>query len=169
MDVRETIENRLEIREYSDEPVDDGPKRTILDAGRLAPSGKNFQHWRFVLVDEGDALRELADRSDTGDWIDGAAFAVVVTTDPQYPWHEIDAGRAVTYMQFAAWTEGVGSCIFTGYDGDDVRELFDIPSDRAVPLVAGFGRPARSVAGRKSREPLEAVACDGAYGEPFER
>lgn len=112
MDVSEAIETRLECRDYTDEPVDDETTRRILNAGRLAPSGKNVQHWAFILVDAPEALDRLASISTTGQWVSNADFAICILTDPEYSYHEIDAGRAVTNMQFEAWNRGIGSCIY---------------------------------------------------------
>lgn len=42
MNVTEAIETRLEIRDFAHETVEEATKRAILDAARLAPSGKNL-------------------------------------------------------------------------------------------------------------------------------
>jgi len=171
MDVTEAIATRLELKEYADEPVDAGTKRAILDAARLAPSGQNRQHWRFILLDDPDDLDRLAELSPSGQWIRGVDFAVLVLTDPTYRPHELDAGRTVTHMQLEAWHRGVGSRIYTGVDEAAARDWLGYPEDREVTLVVGFGRPTRPVAsfqGRKDRQPLEDVAFHGAYGHPLD-
>jgi len=50
MDVLEAIAGRRSIRAFRDEPIPDETLRTILTAGTQAPSGKNRQPWRFVVV-----------------------------------------------------------------------------------------------------------------------
>lgn len=165
MDVEDAIETRIEIREYTDEPVDDPTKRAILDAGRLAPSGRNLQHWRFVLVDDESRLADLASASPSGSWIAGADFAVAICTD--YKHGGIDAGRAVTHMQLLAWDRGVGSCIYT-VESAEAYELLEVPAGYDLTLVAGFGYPIADVAGRKDREPLSSVAFQGSFGSELE-
>jgi len=167
MDVSEAITTRLEIRQYADEPVDAETKRAILNAARLAPSGKNLQHWAFVLVDEPAAVTELAELSTTGSWVEDAAFAVVVLTDPTYGYHAIDAGRAVTHMQLEAWTHGVGSCIYTGFDEPGMQAFLDYPDRLTATLVAGFGRAPRPLStfiGDKARDPLDELVHHGRFG-----
>lgn len=166
MDVREAVETRLEVREYSDEPVPEETTRAILDAGRLASSGKNLEHWRFILVDDADALDRLGDLSPTGSWIADAAFAVVVCTDPSYAFHKIDAGRAVTHMQLVAWEDGVGSCIYT-VDQPAVNDALEIPDEYALTAVVGFGYPTQDITGIKQRQPLEDIAYHGTFGTPL--
>ena len=167
MDVREAIETRIEVREYSDEHVPDELKGEILEAGRLAPSGRNTQHWRFLLVDDEEDLAELADRSPSGSWIAHADFAVVICTDPAYDFHHIDAGRAVTHMQLLAWERGVGSCIYTT-DAEAVEEFLNVPEAYDLTLVAGFGYPDREIQGAKDRKPLEELAFGDRFGESLD-
>lgn len=50
MDVRQAISGRRSIRRFRDEPLADEQVRAILEAGTQAPSGKNRQPWRFVVV-----------------------------------------------------------------------------------------------------------------------
>jgi nitroreductase len=172
MDVTRALETRIEVRRYTDEPVDGETKRAVLDAARGAPSGKNLQHWRFVLVEDGEDLDRLAELSTTGEWIDGADFAVVVLTNPEHYYHEIDAGRAITHMQLAAWEAGVGSCIYTGYDDAGMHEFLDVPAELAVTAVVGFGDPkfdVDAVEGRKDRDPLSSVVHQGRFGNPLKR
>lgn len=168
MEITEAVKHRVEVREYADRPVEEDAKRAILDAARLAPSGKNSQHWRFLLVDDADDVQRLADLSTTGGWVGDAAFAVVVLTDPGYPYHELDAGRAITHAQFAAFDRGIGSCIYTGLDDAGMRDEFGIPDEYAVTAVVGFGYPEGSGEGRKRRRALGEVAFRGRFGEPFE-
>lgn len=166
MQVGDVIETRIELREYAEETVDRETRRRVLEAARLAPSGHNSQHWRFVLVDE-DQDR-LAESSTSGGWVAGADFAVIVLTDPERPYHRIDAGRAITHMQFVAWDAGVGSCIYTGVDEAAMRAEYDIPDEYEVTAVVGFGYPPREIRGDKERRPLAEIAFEGSFGEPFE-
>lgn len=166
MEVADAIETRLEVREYADRPISDADLRAVLEAARLAPSGKNHQHWHFVVVGDDAAIDRLAELSTSGSWIAGAAAAVVVLTDPTYPYHGIDAGRAITHAQFAAFDRGIGSCIYTGFDESGIREAFGVPDDLAVTAVVGLGYPADGGRGRKRREPLSSVAHGGRFGEP---
>lgn len=170
MDVTDAIETRLEVREYRDEPVDDGTKRRILNAGRLASSGSNRQHWRFLLVDDDDELDHLAELSSTGAWVAGADFAVVILTDADYPPRGIDAGRALTYMQLTGWDAGVGSCLYT-VNNPALYDGLEIPDDFELTAVLGFGFPTfdvEDVRGVKDRRPLEEVAYHGRFGTRLE-
>lgn len=50
MNTQEAIKARRSIRKFKDEPVPEDEIRALLQAATLAPSGKNRQPWRFVVV-----------------------------------------------------------------------------------------------------------------------
>jgi len=50
MQTLEAIAQRRSIRKFTDTPVADETIRELLHAATLAPSGKNAQPWRFVVV-----------------------------------------------------------------------------------------------------------------------
>ena len=52
MNTLEAIAGRRSIRKFRDDPVPDEAVETILNAAIQAPSGRNRQPWRFVVVKE---------------------------------------------------------------------------------------------------------------------
>jgi nitroreductase len=170
MEAYDCVTTKLDVRNYSSKNVASEVIARVLEAGRLASSGINSQHWRFILVRNRESLKRLARVSSTGKWVEGANFAVIVLTNPRYAFHTIDAGRAVEDMQVAAWNDGVVSCVFTGIGADALRKDFDIPKELSPTIVVGFGHPARKLTGkRKNRKPLKEVAFLEKYGSPFDQ
>jgi nitroreductase len=170
MDAFECVATKLDIREFSTKKVTADVKLKVLEAARMAGTGMNLQHWRFIVVQERDALKRLAADSPTGAWVGNAAFAVIVLTDPKYGFHLIDAGRAAQNMEIAAWNEGVVSCIYTGINEDALRRDFGIPNELRPSVVVGFGYPTRKLTGKKkNRRPLEEVAFLETYGHHLDR
>ncbi len=167
--VSDLIRTKLDYRSFADRPVSWEDKLAVLEAGRMAGTGMNTQHWRFILVDDKGDLAKLADYSITGKWVKDAAFAVVVLTNPTYPWHLLDAGRAITNMMLDAWGRGIISCICTSYDEKAIKTLLGVPAEYAVAGFIGFGYPPRRIIGRKKRLPLEQVAYYGRFGGPIRR
>lgn len=168
MDAYDVVITKRDVRQFSSREVPEEIKRRVLEAGRLSGTGKNVQHWRFVLVNSKENLMSLAEASTTGMWVQGANFAVVILTDPKLGFHKIDAGRAAEDMQLAAWSEGVVSCIYTGIKEQEMREGFDTPEELSPTIVIGFGYPATKITGRKkNRKPLQEVAFSEKYGNPL--
>jgi nitroreductase len=58
MNTLDTIAARRSIRAFQDKPVPEEVVRQILTAGTQAPSGKNRQPWRFIVV-QGEARAEM--------------------------------------------------------------------------------------------------------------
>jgi nitroreductase len=163
MDVFVGIATKLDVREFNPQAVSNEIKQSVLEAARMTGTGLNTQHWRFILVEGKENLKKLAGDSTSGGWVASANFAIIVLTNPKYNFHMIDAGRVAQNMQLAAWNRGVASGLFTGVR-EGLRSDFGVPKELSVTIVVGFGYPARKLAGRKSRMPLEELVYYGRYG-----
>lgn len=166
MDAFECIRTKLEVREFSTRDVPSEIKLKILEAARLTGTGLNTQHWRFILVDNKQNLKKLAEDSTSGNWVAGANFAIIVLTNPKYNFHLIDAGRVLQNMQLAAWNNEVGSGLFTGVREEKFRSDFGIPKELSPTVIVGFGYPAMELTGkRKNRLPLNKLVYYEKYGD----
>jgi len=155
LETYKTILTKLDVRQYDSKKVPAEVKLRVLEAARATGTGMNKQEWRFILVQEKEMIKKLAEDSTSGGWVAGANFAVIVLSDPTLGFHGIDAGRAVQNMELAAWDQGVISGIYTGIKDEKMRKDFAIPSTlKAVVVVrlrlavdrAGFHRQVREQA-----------------------
>ena len=168
MDAYTCIATKLDVKDFNSKNVPADVKLKVLEAARLTATGMNVQHWRFILVQGHDELKRLAEDSSTGAWVEGSNFAVIVLTNPKYPFHLIDAGRVAQDMQLAAWNFGVASRVYTGVRDELIRRDFNIPSEQNPSIVLGFGYPAKKIIGRKNRKPLNEIVFLGKYGNRFD-
>lgn len=168
MDAYTCIATKLDVKDFNSKNVPADVKLKVLEAARLTATGMNVQHWRFILVQGHDELKRLAEDSSTGAWVEGSNFAVIVLTNPKYPFHLIDAGRVAQDMQLAAWNFGVASRVYTGVRDELIRRDFNIPSELNPSIVLGFGYPAKKIIGRKNRKPLNEIVFLGKYGSRFD-
>jgi len=169
MDAYSCVISKLDVREFGPTSVPAELKLKILEAARSTASGMNLQHWCFIVVQGPDELKKLADESTTGTWVAGCNFAVIVLTNPKYPFHLIDAGRVVQDMQLAAWNFGVASGVYTGVREETLRKDFNIPREMNPSIILGFGYPGRKISGkRKNRKPLSDLVFLGKYGNRFD-
>ena len=165
MDAFECIATKLEVREFSTQDVPPEIRSKILEAARLTGTGMNTQHWRFILVEKKDNLKELAEDSTSGSWVADANFALIVLTNSKYGFHLIDAGRVLQNMQLTAWNQGVGSGLFTGIREEKLRSDFRIPSELSPSVTIGFGYPVSKLTGkRKNRLPVHELVYYEKYG-----
>jgi nitroreductase len=63
MNVLEVIKKRRSIRKYKKDPIPEEALSRVLEAARLAPSGKNFQPWKFIIVKDKSLKEKLAQAS----------------------------------------------------------------------------------------------------------
>lgn len=165
MDTFECIATKLEPTEYAKKSVPTEVKKKVLEAARLTASGVNYQHWRFVLIQDPTMVKKLADDSTTGHWVAAADFAVLVLTNPKYNFHAFDAGRVVQDMELAAWNYGVTSRVFTGFDKERMARDFGLPGELNITVAVGFGYPAKKLLGKKNRMSLAELAFLDRYGQ----
>ena len=59
--VIEAIKKRRSIRAYEDRAISRDILEAIIDAGNWAPTGANFQPWRFVVVEDPGFRQKLSD------------------------------------------------------------------------------------------------------------
>jgi nitroreductase len=163
MDTFECIRKRRDIRSYIKKDVPDDTIKKIIEAGRLAPSAMNSQPWHFIVIRNKETLKELGQFCLSGRFIVDASFAVVVVTDPENKWHEIDGARAVQNMALAGWNEGVGCCWIGAIDREKVKEKLNIPKNLHVLTILPFGYPEEFTVRRKKvrKSPEEVFHWEG--------
>jgi len=132
------IASRRETREYADRPISEEVVRTILDAGRLAGSGKNRQPWRFLRVESESARERLAEAVFAPENVRGARLVVAIIGRSS-----LDTGRCAQNMLLAAWNAGVGSCPNGQKDPEAARTALGLGADDEIAIVLTFGYPVR--------------------------
>lgn len=163
----EIVVSKLDIRQFKDIDISNEIRLKILESARQVGTGLNSQHLRFILIDSKDMLQLLAEDSTSGGWVSGANFAIMILTNSDYGFKMLDAGRAVQNMQLVAWSEGVGSGLFTGIRDEKMRTDFNIPEDLDIAVIVGFGYPSRKLTGmKKNRMSMNNILYHQRYGNP---
>jgi len=164
MELKEIITKRRSVRAYEDKPVPEESLRNILEAARLAPSARNNQSWKFVVVREDKRRQELTQAADREFVAEAPVVIAAVATDPErimaceVPSYAVDLSIAVTHMILAAVDEGLGTCWLGAFSQQRVKEILKIPGKyRVVALLTlGFPRGEMKV---KTRKSLEEIVC----------
>ncbi len=166
MDIYEAIRRRSSVRSYNGEPIDDAVLNRILDAGRLAPSARNRQQWKFVVVRDETLRRELASNVCEQPWMARAAVIVAaVSTDPYTMFCQVEAGPvdlaiALDHMVQAATAEGLGTCWIGHFDQRACKQLLGIPEAcRVIELLTIGSRKGDQGDSPKPRKALDEVVC----------
>lgn len=173
MDVQTCIETARAVRAYRAEQVPENVIRLILNAGRATGSAKNRQPWRFILIQDRERLRALAQTRRFAAPLAEAAFAIVIVIEQSLGIELFDAGRAAQNMILAAHAQGVSSCP-VALPQEAAKSILDIPEDKiiAIALAFGYRDKARAdeerqfrqqVMDRQGRLPLEQLVARETY------
>jgi len=173
MSVMDVIKLRKSVRSYADAPLEDEALGQILEAGRLAPSARNLQEWRFVVVRDKELLTKLVPACKDQKFVGEAGAVIVACSDlTEYQMscgqlaYPIDLAIAVDHMSLAAAELGVGSCWIGAFYEDKVKELLSIPENVRAAIILVVGRPSTPLdeIEPKPRKALEEIVRYDAWG-----
>ncbi len=164
MDVMEAIRKRRSVRSYLPKEVEEEKLELILEAARLAPSAKNFQEWRFVVVRDKETRHKLMMAANNQPYIAQAPLVIVCCAETDnyvmrcghltYP---IDVAIAIEHMVLKATEEGLGACWIGSFYEDKVRQVLNIPQPIRVVELLVLGYPGAETESKKNRLPLDEI------------
>lgn len=175
MDVFDAIRSYRPCGSYKSHPIPAEKLKAVLAAARLAPSQHNIQPWRFVVVQDDERKRLLAQASNRGKLIAEApavivAFAVEedipVTIGSYISAYPLDVAVAIDHLQLAATSEGLGTNWLIEFNVEKIRSVLNVPEGIHPLALIPIGFPAEPngsakpvpADGRKS--PDEVIAYD---------
>ena len=166
MNVMEAIRARRSVRSYEARPVEEPKLAAVLEAGRLAPSAKNLQEWRFVVVRDAATRGKLMAAAKGQSFVGEAPVVIACCADTDnhvmscgqlcYP---IDVAIAVDHMTLKAVEEGLGTCWIGAFYEDQAKAALGIPEKIRVVALLTLGYPKYSEPARtKGRLALDEIA-----------
>lgn len=167
MDVSEAIRKRRSIRKYQARKVENDKIERVLEAGRLAPSAKNLQEWRFIVVRDDGRRRRLAEAA-KGQTFVGEAPVVIAACATMTDYvmtcgqltYPINLAIAVEHMVLQAVAEGLGTCWIGAFYEEEVKKVLNIPPEvRAVALLP-LGYPDKSPVSSPRKKMEEIIAFE---------
>lgn len=163
--------NRRPVRRFDDRPVPDETLDCVLECARYAPSAREDQPWRFVVVQEARKRRRLAEAAFHHPHARSAPVLVAacarvhthVSGVGRRSW-PLDLAAAVQSMVLAAADLGLASAWITGFRERSVRETLGVPDTVPVAALLGLGFP-DGLEPLPEREPREEVVAWGAWSD----
>ncbi|MDR0728952.1 MAG: nitroreductase family protein [Prevotellaceae bacterium] len=152
-DTLTVIHERTSVRHYTPQPVTDADIETLLRAAMAAPTSKNKQPWRFVVVSQETAKHTLAAHLPYAAMLRDAPLAIVVCGDTRVHTDEsaiswvMDCAAATENLLLAAQAINLGA-VWTGvYPYPDriqtVQHTLQLPA-HIIPLnIVAIGHPAK--------------------------
>ena len=174
MDVFDAIRAYRPCVQYQSRPVPPEKLKNVLAAARLAPSQRNLQPWRFVVIQDDERKRLLAQASSRGKLIAEAPAAIVafaveedipVTIGGFISAYPLDVAVAVDHLQLAATSEGLGSNWIIDFNDEKIRSVLHVPEGIHPIGIIPIGYPAETNGSAKEpddgrKSPDEIIAYD---------
>ena len=164
MDILPEILRRKSIRNFKKDPIEKDKINRILEAGRLAPSAKNRQEWRFIVIEDEKKRAKIKDAAFGQEHVGQAPVIIAAcTTNVDYRMpngqlsYPIDLTFGVSFMCLQAVHEGLGTCCVTTFDEQEVKDLLSVPYGMKIVLLLLVGYAA-SEPEPSPRKPLNAIA-----------
>lgn len=145
--------HRRSMRRFTAERLTQDEWAALMGTALMSPSSKGTCCWQFVVVEDPELLRQLAQCKEHGSaFMADAPAAVVVLADPSVSdvWVE-DASVATTYLLLQAEDCGLGACwvqvrrreTADGTSAEDVvRRILGIPGHLRVLSLVALGHKA---------------------------
>lgn len=148
-----SIFNRVSVRKFKQDRVEEEKIEKILRAAMQAPSAGNQQPWEFIIVENKDTLDKLSNMSPYSKFVKDAPIAIVVLGNTKRMkfaenWMQ-DLGAATENMLLEITELGLGSVWTTAAPLEDrmnyVSDLLNLPEHIQVYCILPIGYPAVEV------------------------
>ena len=180
MDFLELAKKRQSCRAYDQKPVEPEKLARCIAAARVAPSACNSQPWKFVIVNEPDVRKTVAQATfgpviSLNRFTMQAPILIAIVSERQKftakignivrkkSFNQMDVAIAAEHFCLAATELDLGTCIIGWFDEQALKRTLAIPSRKRVELIITAGYPASNETRPKKRKPLEDITCYNRY------
>jgi len=158
MNVYEATIKRRSIRRFKDKPVPDEVLEKCVDAGRLAPCGRNHQVCEYIIINDAEVLPGIFEN------IGGSmklppekggprpeqspkAYIIILINKA---WEDdanrrrislYDVGMAAENIILVAYEQGLGACPILMFNEGNLKPVLNIPDTHDMALVIAMGYP----------------------------
>ncbi len=162
------LRNRRPVQRFDEtRQVPADALETILEAGRYAPSAREAQPWRLVVVQEALARHRIAAAAFNHPHVKTAPVVIVAcarihshvsgTGRPSFP---MDLAAVVQTLALTAADLGLHASWIFGFRESQVRQVLGIPEDVPVVMLLALGYPDRLARLAERRSHDEVIAWD---------
>ncbi len=174
----ELMARQRAVREFTDQPVDDALIERLIEAATRAPSAKNAQLLRFVVVKDSAAkekIAELVEETPGPGRTPWAQMPVIVFVCAENPFGMSVTGAAawggsvypgVQNLLLAAGAAGLGTVLTTSrgkLKEAELKQFLGVPEGTNIDAIIPIGYPAVKL-GKNKRKPVSEVAFRERYG-----
>ena len=163
MEFDQVIENRKSIRSFKDKKVSFKLILECIDSALKSPFAGNINNIKFVIIENSENIKKLADYSHQS-WISHAPVLVVVVSNDTHlenlygergrVYSRQQAGGAIQSFLLKAVDLGLSSCWIGAYTDELIKQLLKIPAHIQVEalLPLGYEKPDLKIKQKKQRK-----------------
>ena len=164
MDFLELAKKRYSCRQFSDRKIEQEKIDKILEAARLAPTGKNSQSQRILVLTDKEELEKLSQCTPFG-W--NAPLVFLICYDKNESWkRHLDGGSqdiciVTTHMMLEVTDLGLGSTWVGAFSPEKVRKIYNVPENYEISAILPVGYPSEDAHPSKlhdDRKKVEEIA-----------
>ena len=150
METEEAILTRRTVRKFKNVKVEWEKVGKILEAGRAAPSSGNIQNWAFIVVDDDNKKKSIADACFQQYWMAAAPVHIVICSKPAEAQRHYgirgerlysvqNCAAAAENMILMAHDQGLGTCWVGAFDEDKIRDILGIVKEARPQVILAIG------------------------------
>ena len=167
MDFEQVVRERRSIRKFLDKPVEESVLNAVLEDARLAPSWKNGQGWRLLVLTDREKILRAGAILGRNPGCDYATLPVLMflLMDPRCSgqmdgkdYALVDAGIFIDHLTLSAAAHGLGSCVLGWLKHEELKKALGLPEALDLVAVLPMGYPAESPEPR-ARKLLSETVC----------
>jgi len=171
--ILEIITNRRSIRSYDGREIEPEKIEYVLDAFRKAPSAKNLQPWKIIVVKEKNKKTDLSIACKNQSFIAQAPLIIVACANEEEAYgtmggymssYPIDIAIALEHLILAATEIGLGTCWIGAFQENLVKGILGVPENIMVVALTPLGYPGPDAESpKRGRKSISEIVCYEKY------
>ena len=152
MSFLELAEKRFSCRGFANKEVEIEKINKIIEAARLAPTARNFQPQKILVLTEEEQLKKLSNCTQFG-W--NAPVIMIIFYDKEISYKrvrydskefgDIDSSIVTTHMMMEAQDLGLGTTWVGSFDPVKLIETYDVPENLVPVAILPIGYPSEEI------------------------
>lgn len=167
----ELVEKRKSIRSYKNIEVEKEKLDYIIEAFRKAPSAKNLQPWKLVIVNDKNIIKDLVVACKNQTFIGEAPIVIIACAKEDEAYgtmggylnsYPVDIGLAFEHIILAATEQGLGTCWIGAFYEEEVKKIIKAPKNVRVVALTPLGYP-NEQGRQRTRKSIEEIVSYNKY------
>ena len=181
MDIYHVLSTRRSVRKFKEKPISKETIQKIMTAAGKAPSGRNRQNWKYIVVSDKGIQTELMALCANQKFVADCPMTVVICgRDISASYNRgqymgkfsmlVDTSISFTHFMLAARAEGLGTCWIGLFDNAKIKQLLNVPHGWDIAAISPLGYPANDDAFQDNakRMDYEELVSENRFTEPYQ-